>query len=87
MPTWREHATPIIAKVIADNKGKTPKEIKKALHDAYPYGERARHPYKIWCDEVKEQMGTKVSNLKPQPENQIDLFEMIHDVELKTDKK
>lgn len=81
MPTWREHASPIISKIIADNKGKTPKEIKKALFDAYPYGERARYPYKIWCDEIKVQMKTKVSNLKPQPENQIDLFDMIQEVE------
>jgi len=81
MPTWREHASPIIAKVIANNKGKTPQEIKKALYAAYPYGERARHPYKIWCDEIKVQLKTKVSNLKPQPENQIDLFDMIQEVE------
>lgn len=81
MPTWREHAIPIISKVISDNKGKTQKEIKKALFEAYPYGERARHPYKIWCDEIKIQIGTKVSNVKPQPENQIDLFDMIVDCE------
>ena len=57
--TWREHARPIIAKVLADNKDKTEKEIKKALQNAYPYGERARHPYKIWCDEIKVQLGVK----------------------------
>lgn len=81
MPTWREHARPIISKVISDNKGKSQKEIKKALFEAYPYGERARHPYKIWCDEIKIQMSTKVSNVKPQPENQIDLFDMIQEIE------
>jgi len=80
MPTWREHASPIIAKVIADNKGNSPKDIKKALHSAYPYGERARHPYKIWCDEINVQLKTKVSNLNPQPENQIDLFDLIQEV-------
>jgi len=57
--TWREHCRPIIAKVLADNKGKTEKEIKKALQAAYPYGERARHPYKIWCDEIKVQRNLK----------------------------
>lgn len=45
--TWREDCAPIIAKVLADTKGLTEKEIKKALRDAYPYGERAMHPYKI----------------------------------------
>lgn len=81
MPTWREHCAPIIAKAIADNKGKDQKQIKKALKEAYPYGERARHPYKIWCSEVNRQMGKKVSNLKPQPSNQIDLFDLIQEVE------
>ena len=57
--TWREHCRPIIAKVIADNKDKSEKEIRKELRNAYPYGERARHPYKIWCDEIKLQRGLK----------------------------
>lgn len=74
--TWRENCRPIIAKVLADNKGKTEKEIKKALRDSYPYGERARHPYKIWCDEIKVQRNQKKSktnfNLNL---NQIDLFD------------
>ena len=57
--TWRERCAPIIAKVLADTKGLTEKEIKKALRDAYPYGERAMHPYKIWCDEIQKQRGFK----------------------------
>ena len=57
--TWREDCRPIIAKVLADNKGKTEKEIRRALRDAYPYGERKYHPYKIWCDEIKIQRGQK----------------------------
>jgi len=60
--TWREHARPIIAKTLRDNKGKSEKEIRKALRDAYPYGQRKHHPYKIWCDEIKVQRGQKVSN-------------------------
>lgn len=58
--TWREHCRPIIAKVLADNKDRTEKEIRKALRNAYPYGQRAMHPYKIWCDEVKRQRGQKI---------------------------
>ena len=57
--TWREHCRPIIVKVLTDNKGKSEKEIRKALRNAYPYGERAMHPYKIWCDEIKRQRGLK----------------------------
>jgi len=75
MKTWRDLARPIIAKVLADNKGKTEKEIRKALRDSYPWGQRAMHPYKIWCDEIKRQRGQKppLKNNKPNP-NQTNLF-------------
>lgn len=72
--TWREHARPIIAKVLADNKDKTEKEIKKALTIAYPYGERSMHPYKIWCDEIKVQRGLKQFKGKVEDPNQSKLF-------------
>jgi len=72
--TWREHARPIIAKVLADNKGKTDKEIRVALRNAYPYGERAMHPYKIWCDEIKVQRNQKKNHNQVFDVNQVDLF-------------
>lgn len=72
--TWREHARPIIAKVLADNEGKTEKEIRKALREAYPYGQRSMHPYKIWCDEIKVQRGQKKFNNKGIGPNQIKLL-------------
>jgi hypothetical protein len=53
--SWRDSARPIIAKVLAENEGKSEKEIRKALREAYPFGVRQYHPYKIWCDEVKRQ--------------------------------
>jgi len=73
--TWREHARPIIAKVLADNKDKSEKEIKTALRNAYPYGERARHPYKIWCDEIKAQRNQKKKKNEQNLDfDQLDLF-------------
>ena len=54
---WRMQAAPIISRVIVETKGKPEKEVRKALHDAYPFGERAMHPYKIWLDEIKRQTG------------------------------
>lgn len=74
--TWRDIARPIIAEVLKENKGKDEKEIKKALYDAYPFGERAMHPYKIWNDEIKIQTGKKrrgVKLMKPD-KNQQKLF-------------
>ena len=64
--TWRECARPIIAQVLADNKDKSEKDIRMALRDAYPWGVRAMHPYKIGCDEIKVQMKTK----PPKPSKQ-----------------
>lgn len=60
--TWREHARPIVWRVIQENAGKTEKEIRAALFDAYPYGQRKHHPYKIWLDEIKKQL---ISSKKP----------------------
>ena len=57
--TWRSHCAPIIRKVLLENIGKPEKQIKKALRDAYPYGQREMHPYKIWCDEIHKQRRTK----------------------------
>ena len=54
---WRKTATPIIAKVLVEMKGKPEKEVRTALKDAYPFGQRKYHPYKIWLDEIKRQTG------------------------------
>lgn len=56
---WRDYAAPIIAKVLKENRGKPEKEVRKALKEAYPFGERKYHPYKIWLDEIKIQTGRK----------------------------
>jgi hypothetical protein len=59
--TWRDSARPIIAKVLRETKGQDEKVIKKALRDAYPWGQRAMHPYKIWLDEIRRQRGLKTT--------------------------
>jgi hypothetical protein len=53
--SWRDIARPIIAEVLKDTSGENEKVIRKALKDAYPFGIRKYHPYKIWCDEIKVQ--------------------------------
>ena len=59
--SWRDVARPIIAQVLQETAGQEEPQVKKALRDAYPFGQRAMHPYKIWCDEVRRQRGTWVS--------------------------
>lgn len=65
--TWRDHCRPIIARVLAENEGKSVKEIRAALKAVYPFGLREHHPYKIWLDEIACQMGLKkpIRLLKP----------------------
>lgn len=60
--SWRQRAAPIIARVLAETRGQTEKEIRKALFDAYPFGVRAMYPYQIWLNEIRRQRG-----LKPTP--------------------
>lgn len=55
--TWRDHAAPIVAQVIAEHAGKSEREIRAALREAYPYGERDMWPYRVWCSEVRKQLG------------------------------
>jgi hypothetical protein len=73
---WRDYAAPIIAKVLNETRGQDEKVIKQALRDAYPFGERKYHPYKIWLDEIKVQRGLRTFGHKPEPipENQTNLF-------------
>ena len=73
---WRDYARPIIQQVLKDTKGQDDKAIRKALKEAYPFGERNYHPYKIWLDEIKVQRGKRKFGHKPEPtpENQTNLF-------------
>jgi hypothetical protein len=57
---WRNKSIPIIAAVLREHPLNGP-EQRKALYDAYPFGERSHYPYKIWLDEIKSQKGTKDS--------------------------
>ncbi len=54
--TWREQCRPIIAEVIKTVGLDDMKVLRKALRDAYPYGERKMWPYKVWCSEIRKQM-------------------------------
>lgn len=55
---WRTHSAKIISAVLEATRGQDEKAIRKALRDAYPFGERRMHPYKIWLSEIKRQRKT-----------------------------
>jgi hypothetical protein len=60
---WRRIAAPIICKVLAETAGQPEAVVRRALREACPFGQRRYHPYRIWCDEIRVQMGTK--HLRP----------------------
>jgi hypothetical protein len=67
--TWRTHAAPVIREVIERVGTDDPKALRKALRDAYPYGERKYWPYKVWLDEIRRQLvPTPASMVKPGPD-------------------
>lgn len=50
--TWRDEA----ARVLRETDAQLPAEatfaqVRKAYRAAYPFGERACFPYKVWCEE------------------------------------
>jgi hypothetical protein len=63
---WRNRAAPIIAAVIIRVGPEDYRALRKALHDAYPFGERRMHPYRIWCDEVRRQLAGHQHRRSPQ---------------------
>lgn len=75
---WRDHCRPIIASTISAWNGKDEKELRKALYEAYPFGERRWYPYKVWLSEIRFQLGKSRTLWKkksqPQDENQLVLF-------------
>lgn len=74
--TWRDIARPIIQKVLADTQGMDEGAVKRALYEAYPFGERQYHPYKVWLDEIKVQRKQRRFGKKNNviPKEQIKMF-------------
>lgn len=76
--SWRKVAAPIIRRVIREVGTSDEKKLRAALRESYPFGPRSHHPYKIWLDEIKRQLGKKkppepVRNSYPLP-GQKELF-------------
>jgi hypothetical protein len=57
--TWRLRAAPVIRRVLEETRGQSEEAITRALFEAYPFGPREYHPYKVWLDEIKRQRGAK----------------------------
>lgn len=77
--TWRDHCAPIIAEVIQRVGTEDPSALRKALLEAYPYGQRSLHPYKIWRDEIRRQLNPSAHThrrpLLPEAPGQLSLLD------------
>lgn len=69
---WRAIADKVIARVVSDNPGLSEDELRKKMSDAYPFGMRKYHPYKIWLTAVNEHFNppTRVRKAKPATVNE-----------------
>lgn len=57
--SWRDRYIGLIAAVISANANCSLADKRKALRAAFPDGPREYHPYKIWLDECRFQLGLK----------------------------
>lgn len=85
--TLRQLYRPLITKVLIATKGQPRKEVRAALHDAFPHPPHKYWPWKIWLDEVRRQTGEKKHRPRPpepgQP-GQLALFDTEDDDESDT---
>lgn len=65
--TWRARARPLVAEMLLATAGQDEKAVCRALREGYPWGERKRHPYKIWRSECRLQRGLFPTKKPPPP--------------------
>ena len=54
--SWQIAAARVIERCIAENPEVDEPALRKIISAAYPFGERAMWPYKVWLAEVKYQL-------------------------------
>lgn len=61
MPNWRQHSAKVISELIGSRiprrlSADELNRLRKEISDAFPFGPRRHHPYKIWLSEVANQL-------------------------------
>ena len=72
--TYRERYRPLIDAVIERVGTSQLRPLREALRAAFPDPPRECHPYKIWLDEIREQLKLKKRKPEPVVEVQATLF-------------
>lgn len=65
--SWRDHCKKVIEAVFNAHPALSHTEARKVLRAAYPFGDRACWPYKVWCHEVRRQLAARYGTLPPPP--------------------
>ena len=53
--SWRKRSAAVLNALRPQLEGLDHEEQRKAISAAYPFGERAMHPYKVWLSECRVQ--------------------------------
>ncbi len=64
---WRRAARERIEAVLAAAADASPTARRKAVRDAYPFGERKGHPYRMWLLEQRIALGPRPKKPSPPP--------------------
>jgi hypothetical protein len=64
--TWRDRFRPLIAEVI-ERHGRDAPGLRAALRKAFPCPPRENHPYQIWLDEIRVQLGLRKFRKRKEP--------------------
>jgi hypothetical protein len=57
---WRTKAISVIQQVISEHSAATVDEQRRLAEQAYPFGPRSNHPYRIWRKTMNEVFGKKI---------------------------
>ncbi len=49
--TWRSKSAEVLRGLVSQVKHLAPEDARRVISQAYPFGPRSNHPYKIWLDE------------------------------------
>lgn len=79
---WRRASQQAIETALEDRLGvdcMTEAQLRKVIDAAYPFGERAHHPYKVWLKVVREEMARRGFRKQAKPDTEPH-FRLLHGV-------
>ena len=79
MSRWREISDEVIISVMSENQDLKGKDLRKKIREAYPFGERANWPYKMWLKRVRIHLGIDQPKKKVFSNDNYEQFDDVND--------